>query len=946
MHGSIKAEEDLFAAALALPPQERARYVRRACGKNHALIERVEQLLADADSAASFLDRAQWGFETLTAVSEGHADNEFGRYKLLYEIGEGGCGVVFLAEQTAPVRREVALKIIKLGMDTKAVISRFNAEQQALARMDHPNIAKVLDAGATPSGRPYFAMELVRGVKITKYCDQVCLSIAERLALFTQVCHAVQHAHHKGIVHRDIKPSNVLVTLHDGIPMVKVIDFGIAKATQGRLTDQTLYTAMDQFLGTPAYVSPEQIDTSLGEVDFRSDIYSLGVLLYELLAGCTPFSVPTWSFNNLDELRSRLRAQEPPIPSKRLRALAAEAQSTAALCRQTTTEKLIELVTGDLDWIVMRCLETDRERRYQSADEFAADVQRFLSNEPIAARPPSAVYSLRKFAERHRLAFAATASVMLILMIATILSAWLAVRAFRAEQHAQTETAAQQELISFLRNDLLAQASPEQEPDRDLKLRTVLDRAAEKIRGRFVDQPLVEASIRATLAETYQSLGAYAAAENHFRRALALYRQESGETDRNTLYVSRKVVGTLTDQGLYDQAVPLAQRVLAAHKQALGAGHQDTLEAMYSLARPLFLRGERAGGTQLLMETLEGYKKKLGPDRLETLEVMNGLGVFYLIDENPAAAQKLLVQALELRKRASGLAHPATIMVMSNLAAAYADMSRYAEAEPLMAQAVQLRQQILGADHPSTLASINNLATLYADQGKLEESAHLQARGIELGQHRLGAKHPSVLLYMNNLGRTYLDQEKLDSAYEVLKKTLKMRQEVLGPEHPDTLVSLSNLGLVQHRRGKLARAEALLTRAWANSDQVLGADSPTRLVIGERLGAVLLDRKEFSEAEPLLRVVSESRSNLFPADWRTFVTRTRLGDALIGLGRYAEAESVLISAHRELLQRLHSIPENQRTVLKSTTDSISRLYVVWQRPDKRSRWERELHSKS
>jgi tetratricopeptide (TPR) repeat protein len=736
----------------------------------------------------------------------------------------------------------------------------------------------------------------------------------------------------------------VLVTLNDGVPLVKVIDFGIAKAIQGRLSDQTLYTALDQFLGTPAYVSPEQIDASLGDVDFRSDIYSLGVLLYELLTGCTPISVPMWSFKDLDELRSRLRSQEPLIPSKRLRSLNTEGRSAAAVHRQTTAEKLIEQVSGDLDWIVVRCLEKDRERRYPTADALAADVQRFLSDEPVVARPPSTMYSLRKLAARHRRVVAATGVIMLILIVATVVSAQLAVRALHAEQRAQIEAATQSELSRFLRNDLLAQASPDHEPDRDLKLRTVLDRAGERIQGRFTNQPLVEAAIRTTLAEAYDSLGEYATSENHFRRALAIYQRQSGETNRNTLYASRRLIESLTSQGKYDEAEPLARKVLAVHMRSLGPEHQDTLAAMYRLAVPLFDKGERAAATELLVKTLEGYKRTLGVDHPDTLEVMNALGVFYYMNEKPAEAQKLLVRALELRQRTSGLTHPLTMNLMNDLAATYARLGSYADAERLMLQSVELRREVLGADHPSTLVSINNLANLYRDQGRLAEAVRLLERAVEVGQRRLGAHHPYITGFMASLGRTYVDQGKLDAAYELLSRTLQLRQQALGPEHPDTLISLSNLGLAEHRRGRLAQAEALLTRAWAASERVLGEDSLDRMIIGERLAAVWLDQEKFAAAESVLRSVSEARRKRNPEDWRVYATVAGLADALVGLGRYEEAEPMLINAQRELAQRAHTIPESDRSVLKKAAGSLIRLYTDWNKPGRRAHWEQEVRS--
>lgn len=431
-------ERNLFIQAIQVEdPPGRIELLRQACGGDEPLRRRVEELLEAHDRAASFLesppaDVAPTSDQLLTE----RPGTKIGPYKLLEIIGEGGFGVVFMAEQTQPVRRKVALKIIKPGMDTRQVIARFEAERQALALMEHPNIARVLEAGATESGRPYFVMELVKGIAITDYCDQCRLPTRERLALFIAVCRAVQHAHQKGIIHRDLKPSNVMVTLRDGTPTVKVIDFGIAKATGQQLTDKTMFTGFGQLIGTPMYMSPEQAALSEVDVDTRSDVYALGVLLYELLTGTTPFDKDTIRTVGVDELRRIIREDEPPTPSARLSTLHVNVLSTMSEQRPIDPHKLSQEVRGELDWIVMKALDKDRNRRYESASALAADVQHYLDDEPVAACPPSATYRLGKFARRHRTFLTTSCLVGLALILGTTVSVWQAIEANHARNTA------------------------------------------------------------------------------------------------------------------------------------------------------------------------------------------------------------------------------------------------------------------------------------------------------------------------------------------------------------------------------------------------------------------------------------------------------------------------------------------------------------------------------
>jgi serine/threonine protein kinase len=458
MNAATEREETVFYAALKVAEGvERATFLEQACAGDAELRASVEGLLAAQGEVERFFAEGGAALNTIAGDATAAADvsrataglpcdeeigARVGRYKLLQRLGEGGCGVVYMAEQQEPVRRRVAFKIIKLGMDTKSVIARFEVERQALALMDHPNIARVLDAGATDTGRPYFVMELVRGTRITDYCDQNHLETRQRLDLFIQVCHAIQHAHQKGIIHRDIKPSNILVTLHDGVPVPKVIDFGIAKATEGPLTDKTLFTAYEQFIGTPAYMSPEQAELSGLDIDTRSDIYSLGVLLYELLTGKTPFDPKKLIQSGLDEMRRTLREREPQRPSTMVTTLQRAELALTAERRHAEPPKLIMMLKGDLDWIVMKALEKDRVRRYQTANGLAMDVQRYLSNEPVIARPPSRLYKFGKLVQRNRVLFAAAGMVAAALLAGLCVSSWLLVREREARRRA---VAAEQE---------------------------------------------------------------------------------------------------------------------------------------------------------------------------------------------------------------------------------------------------------------------------------------------------------------------------------------------------------------------------------------------------------------------------------------------------------------------------------------------------------------------
>ncbi len=619
-----RAKSIFLNAAEIATADERAKFIEAECQNDESLRREVEELLRHQQGLGSFLESPAVDLPVTTdaaPISE-RPGTVIGPYKLLQQIGEGGLGVVFMAEQTEPIQRTAALKIIKPGMDTRQVIARFEAERQAVAMMDHPNIAKVLDAGTTESGRPYFVMELVKGVPITKYCDEKHLPLRARLELFVQVCQAVQHAHQKGIIHRDIKPNNVLVAEYDHHAVPKVIDFGVAKATAQKLTERTMFTEFGQVLGTMEYMSPEQSKFNQLDIDTRSDIYSLGVLLYELLAGSTPFEGKRLHEAAFDEMLRIIREEEPPKPSTRL--TASDMLPSIAANRHIDPARLSKDLRGDLDWIVMKALEKDRNRRYETASGFAADIERHLHDEPVEAGPPSAAYRFRKFARRHKRALTAGAMFAVVLVAATAFSILQAVRATRAEhsaaaeaQRARTEAATARAVNDFLMRDLLAQADPYIPFDRyketgaELKLLTVLKRAAANIEGRFPDQPLVEAALRQTIGYTYNRLGDSSKAVLHLTRAVELRRAHLGEEHRDTLESMASLARAKDDP-------ELTTHVLEVRRRILGRDDPATLSSMFSMAMATDKRGEKSDALKLFREVLEAQRRVLGEDHTST----------------------------------------------------------------------------------------------------------------------------------------------------------------------------------------------------------------------------------------------------------------------------------------------------------------------------------------
>jgi serine/threonine protein kinase/tetratricopeptide (TPR) repeat protein len=923
---------ELFLKALDLPaPGERQRYLEDACAGDAALRTEVDALLDASARAGSFLESPAPSPD-LGATADGPPAAEcpgtvIGPYKLLEQIGEGGFGVVFMAEQTQPVRRKVALKVLKPGMDTRQVVARFEAERQALALMDHPNIAQVYDGGETAAGRPYFVMELVRGVPITAFCDAGHLSVRQRLELFVSVCRAVQHAHQKGVIHRDLKPTNVLVTLHDGTPVPKVIDFGIAKATGQQLTEKTLFTHFAQMVGTPLYMSPEQAQMSGLDVDTRSDVYSLGVLLYELLTGTTPFDQERLRTVGYDELRRIIREEEPARPSARLSTLG-PAAGAAAAHRRSDPRRLRQLVRGELDWIAMKCLEKDRTRRYETANALARDVERYLADEAVEACPPSAGYKLRKFARQHRAALVTAAAFAVLLVAGGAVSAWQAVLARRAEAaalEARDTAAAEQRtavaqrdravaaeeeaqaVLDFFRGKVLAAARPKGEKGglgRAATIREAVDAAEPGIAAAFERRPAVEAAIRNSLGATYWRLGDLDQAVRQHERALALWRQARGPDHRDTVHEMNDLALVYRAGGRLKEAIALHEDVLERDRAALGPDDPGTLSAMTNLALAYLDASRPADAITLAEAVLKVRRVTLGPDHDDTLTTAYILAQAYQNTGRVAESVPLFEATWKARRAALGPDNPATLWAQYRLATAYRDADRAAEAIPLLDEALARQRVVLGQDHPSTLNTLQGLATAYRAADRLAEAIPLFEEALKLWRDKVAPDHPSTLGAMGDLALAYRDAGRLAEAIPLHEETLTRTRAKLGPDHYNTLAGTINLALAYQTAGRVAEALPLDEAALRLARATLGPDHPTTLIAITNLALSYQAAGRVAEAVSLFEeLLTRRRAKLGPDHGHTRASVNYLAQAHLAGRQWAVAEGLfrdLVAARRRL----------------------------------------------
>jgi serine/threonine protein kinase/tetratricopeptide (TPR) repeat protein len=977
----------IFAAAVRCGSAERAVLLDEACANDQDLRAEVDRLLAD-DSAASgdrFLTVPTPAAELATPrpITEGPG-SAIGPYKLLERLGEGGMGIVYLAEQETPVRRKVALKIIKPGMDTALVIARFEAERQALALMDHPHIAKVFDAGttgqvegggwrvegreeneasspstrhaprATPSGRPYFAMELVRGVPITEYCDTNRLEPRERLRLILPICQAIQHAHQKGIIHRDIKPSNLLVTLVDGQPAAKVIDFGVAKAIDHRLIEETIFTQFGQIVGTLEYMSPEQAGIGPLDVDTRTDIYALGVVLYELLAGSTPLGRASLREAGYGEILRRIREEETPKPSTRLSESDA-ALATISAQRKTEPARLAKLLRGELDWIVMKALEKDRTRRYDAAAAFGRDIERYLEGDAVEAGPPSATYRLRKFARKHRAALGTAAAFAVLIVLGAATASFLAVQARRAEAATRKERdraiaaeavamanlvmAQEQEkkakksesdakaVLEFFQNNVLAAARPKA-LDGGLGIDATISEAVEaaepRINEAFTNQPAVEAALRDALGTSYHHLGKPARAVRQHERALELRRLAFGPdhpaalSSMNNLAVAYERVGRL------EEAISLQEEALNREKATLGPDHDDTLTSMVNLAVAYDSAGRTLEAIPLHEEAFKRRKSKLGPNHPDTLTAMDAVGVAY---EHAGLFSKAIAahaEALNRLKAALGPDHPGTLTSMDNLAVALGRAGRPSEAIPLLEETLKRKKAILGPDNPAVLGAMNNLAMAWAAAGRFADALPLLEETLKRKKAALGVDHPDTLVTMNNLAAAYGFFGRLSEATALSEEVLKGRKSALGPDHPSTLNSMSNLAAAYSDSGRLSEAISLQQDALKREKAKLGPDHPRTLETMNDLAVAYERSGRLAEAVTIHEeTLKQKKAKLGLDHPATLATMNNLAVAIAKAGRLSEA----LPLFEETLTRHETKlgPDNPLTL--ATMNSLVRAYL-------------------
>ena len=793
-HPDQAREQELFHACLDLPPAQRDAYLEHACGTDSHLLARTSRLLA----AHARAEQGTLGLP-LHALIPADLTDHIGPYRLVRVLGEGGMGTVYEAEQLEPVRRRVALKIVKFGMDTHEVVARFMTERQALAAMDHAFVAKVFDAGQTAAGRPYFVMELVEGVPLLEYADAHRLSLGARVELFILICHAVQHAHLKGVVHRDLKPSNVLVTATAQTPAPKIIDFGIAKAVGHDWHGSAGgFTRTDQPLGTPAYMSPEQAGFGRLDVDTRTDVYSLGVVLYELLAGCLPADPAATGY---PEFLSSLAKGELSTSRPSARVCLPSTGAEIAAARSTTPAALKRQLEGDLDWIVMKSLEVDRGRRFETALALADDLQRYMSETPVMARPPTLSYQFSKFVRRHRVQVVAAAVAVVALLVGTIAAAVGMVRATRAEATAREEAATSRQVSDFLVG-LMTLPSPDQKPGNPTTVRELLERGASTIETDLKGQPAVQANLFGTLSIVYEALGQYPEAKRFAEKSLALPRGTGRDGDLQAAALLLQLGRAHQRLGDMERTRTSYEQALALRLRVLGENHLDVARALNNLGALHGQMERYAEATSAHERALAIQRRVGGPSHRDVGHSLRGLAIVQDRQGRVEAGLVLFRQAQEIAEASYGPDHTVTATGLQDIAVSLRTLNRHGEALPLLERSLAILKRIHGPDHPTISFTDHSLGLVLVAQGELKAALPILEDGFRIRMATMGPHNPRTADIAESLGTLWVSLGDIDKGRQLLEQALRGHEQAYGPDHTSTLETRGNLArtLVKAKR--------------------------------------------------------------------------------------------------------------------------------------------------
>lgn len=873
MSSSLRIVEEV----VDLSPSERSAALDRLCGGNDALRREVEQLLALDDEAAGYLEPPT-DDERLRAMVQTVAGTPtaIGPYRVLREVGRGGFGIVYEGEQREPIERRVALKVIKPGMDSAGVLRRFKIERRTLSQLEHPNIARVLDAGLVPdgepgAGRPFFAMEFVDGLPITEYADRSGLGLRERLGLVMQACSATQHAHTKGIIHRDLKPANILVASGDGAPVCKVIDFGVAKALGDDTEPAEAFTALTNpgaMIGTPQYMSPEQAQGE-GKIDTRTDVYAIGVVLYELLCGRTPFDEAMSGTRDPGRIRSAIESSEPATPSTRL------GRATRTGEGASNARPPVEAATlrGELDWITMKAIARDPARRYASASALADDLRRYLANEPVEAGPESRAYRISKFVRRNRAGVIAGGIAAAGVLAGSVFSIWFGVQAIAAREaersqrvEAERNAAIAQAVNDFLRDDLLAAVDPTRTADREITMREVLDKASATVGDRFADQPMVEAAVRATLALTYERIGYAKDAEPHRRRELEIYTQDSGPDDRRAVTARTSLSTNLMVQSRFDEAIEL-----------------------------LNLNIELVGGRPEFEQDL--------------LTVRNNLSAVYLELGRFAEAAPILAETLEAKRRELGDRDPSTLTSIFNLAGLYFSLSELDQAERLYREAYEGRAEVLGDTDPKTISSVIMWGRALFELKRFDQADEVLNRALGIVQERLDKGHPMRLSLMEAIAEMVMKRGDLEQADRLYQEVVDLRKVHQGPDHALTIHAMGQLATTRFELGRFADALSLVDEVRERQTRVLPEGHWSRAVKTVLAGRCHAALGHPEVAEPLLvQGLCELVAALGPEHRRTLDATNVLINFYEDNGRNDDAVRLRAQRGSDLLKDVVCLP--------------------------------------